>query len=237
MMPWLNRWAVIKHQVAVGVGQAVEGDNGALDEGFHDIVCLRFGGKESVQIGVAVQTERVQRPDPGIGFGHHRISGYPDQAAGFCRSRDHPAGGHGNPGGLETAFHQGFTFDDVDIPPADAGDVEIVPDAGFGGQPVFVEGFEPVDLPVAVGEVTAGPDQPVVVVHVRQPVVFGQGLLYCRVQTLGRGVSDAQHRGTHLFQVFAEPMVVVGKVGRQIDDVHWDFLIACTNRFRGESAW
>jgi hypothetical protein len=36
------------------------------------------------------------------------------------------------------------------IPPAHAGDGEIVPDTAFGGQPVIVEGFESVDLSVPV---------------------------------------------------------------------------------------
>jgi hypothetical protein len=80
----------------------------ALNEGLHDVVrSPAWHGKVcGVEVRIAVQAEGVQCPDPGIGFGHHRVSGYFDQSAGVFRVETTRPAATGMSGGLETTFHQ-----------------------------------------------------------------------------------------------------------------------------------
>ena len=105
----------VKDQLAVPVGQPVEGVDRAVHEGFYDVVHVRLLFKKTDQVLLVVQAKGVQGPHPGIGFGHHRIAGPVDQVAGFFQGTDHPAFGHRHAGFLKSGLHLGFVPYSVDL--------------------------------------------------------------------------------------------------------------------------
>jgi hypothetical protein len=85
---------------------------------------------------------------------------------------------------------------------------------------VLVQGFDPVDPAVAVGEPAEGADEIVVVVHVADPVVVGEGGAELVVEVVVGLVGDAQDGGALVAQPHAEPAGGRREVGREEDDVH-----------------
>lgn len=213
-----------EHQVAVAVGQPVEGIDVPGDELFHDVVHLRFAGKELDQVMVVLQPVGVHRSNPSIGLGHHRIARVPDQGAGIPDVADHPASRHRNSGLPKRVLHPGFAADRIDLADTHPENVEVVPDPGFGRQPVLVQRLESVDLAVFMGEIPASPEQCVVVVHVVDAEVFGQSVAHLGGQMVVLRIANAKDVGSGLFELAAEVGVVGREVGREEDDVHGDHL-------------
>jgi hypothetical protein len=64
-----------------------------------------------------------------------------------------------------------------------------------------------------MGKITARPHQGIVIVHVGNVVVFGEGFAHLGRQLVERRIPDAQNVGTGRFQLAAELVVMVGKMG------------------------
>ncbi len=215
----------VKHDSAVTVGETVETVDRAVDERLGHVGYRRRGGEKAREIGVVLQFEGVQGPHPGIGFGNHRIAGAGGQLPCGRQAGDQSAFGHAHPGGAEAVFHARFVAHGGDVGRPQAEDVEIFPQAGLGGQPVFVEGVQTVDLAVTVGKPAAGAPQGIVIVQVRDAVIVAQRRLHRRRQRLPGNIGDAEHAGAELFQVAAEPVVLRRKMGGKIDNVHRGVLL------------
>ena len=119
----------------------------------------------------------------------------------------------GNPGIQEQLFHQGFFLDEANpVGPDPGGDVEVGPQLCVLLQPVFVHGFDPVDLSVPECEERDGTVYLVVILQAVHPVVLGQGRLQRGFQPVVRRVPDAQHIHTVPVQPVAELPVGMRKM-------------------------
>ena len=100
-------------------------------------------------------------------------------AAGLRAKRPRAAG---TPARSKTRFMADLRFTRAMDSALQAGNVELGPQACLGLQPVLVERVDPVDLPVAMGEVAERPNQGVEVVEVGHPVVLGEGIAKLRAE-------------------------------------------------------
>ena len=85
-----------------------------------------------------------------------------------------PPPGNPHAGFPKFILHAGFTADKINFSAANTENVKVVPQAGFGVQPVFIQRIQALDFTIAMGEVTAGPHQGIIVMQIIHPVVFGQ---------------------------------------------------------------
>ncbi len=141
-------------QLALAIGQAVETDDGACHEAFQDIVHRQGRLEEGRKISIRVQAEGVQGPHTGVWFGHHRVTSLSDEGPSLGQVVYHPAWGYHDPRLVEAFLHLRLAPDGVDLVTAYSHDIEVVPQARFGWQPVFVEGFTAVELSIFVREVS-----------------------------------------------------------------------------------
>ncbi len=172
-----------------------------------------------MEVGLRVDAKGVQGTHAGVGLGDDGVAGLADQRPGLRRVVYDPAARHPDSGRVEKLLHHRFAADEVDIRGADAGDVEIVPNAGLGAEPVFVQRVETVDLAVAVGEIPAGPEERVVVVHVADEVILRQCGTQLLRQPLVGFIADAEGVRAGLFHAQPEAVVVGWKMRGQYHDV------------------
>ena len=85
---------------------------------------------------------------------------------------------------------------------------------------MLVERLEAVDAAPFVDEMAHRPIGLVVILHVGDPVIFGQCSLQALVERFIRRVADAQHRGAGLFQPVAEIRARRRKMRREENEIH-----------------
>ena len=118
-------------------------------------------------------------------------------------------------------LHAGFGLKVRDAIDGDAGrDVKVLTQPGIERKPVFVVGFHPVDLAVAVGEIAHGADHLVVVFHRGDDIAVVDIFTKLPAQAVIRTVDDREHRGAVPLQAAAEHPVIFRKVRRNKNEIH-----------------
>ena len=150
--------------------------------------------KKRSQVRDVFDAEGVSRAHADIGLRHDREAGLDDQRerlAQVCRTTSPARRGHaarGTP--LSSATCACISAISLEV---GAGDVEVGAQACLGFHPVLRVRVDAVDVAVAVGEVAAGPQQLVVIVHVVDAIVLAQGLAQLLAQQLVGLVAQAEH--------------------------------------------
>ncbi len=165
----------VKYGVAAAVRQSVKGINGTGNEFFHNVVGVGLGLEKGFEILLAVEPIGGDSTHPVVRFGNYRITGFTNQGARIIYGLDDLSPGYRYAGLAKFGLHTGFAANEINFAAADTEDIKIIPQTGLGAQPVFIERVKTVDLPVAMGEKAAGPHQGIIVVHIIDLIIFGQG--------------------------------------------------------------
>jgi len=166
---------VHEHHIAVAVHEAVKSVDLTFNEFFHDVIRVRLGFEEPVQVGVALDFVSVGGAHTIVRLGADWIAGFLDEDFGFFRSFYDFAAGHRDIGAFENFLHFGLEFNTRHILSFEAKDVEVRSKLGILLEPVFIVGLNPVDFAVFEGKITAGLEHLAVVFHVVHLEVFGHG--------------------------------------------------------------
>ena len=192
-----------------------------LDELLHDVVRRQVSRSKKEESPASSRILNVAAaPTPTSGLA---TTGYPvsaDQPSRLLEGPDHRAASDPDPGGPVDFLHGGLPLDDPDPVLPKPGHVEVRSKARLGLQPVLAEGVDPVEFPVAVGEVPERPDQRVVRVHVVHAIIFGERPAELRPQRLVLGVGQPEDVHPLLPEADAESVIVRRKMRREIDEIH-----------------
>ena len=93
-------------------------------------------------------------------------------------------------------------------------------------QPVFVIGFQPVDLPVFEGEEGHCPEHLAIILHIIHPVILRQSLLQRLLQLLIGRIADAQHINAVPAQPVAEVPIGMGELGGNKNKIHLKYVLS-----------
>ena len=125
------------------------------------------------------------------------------------------------PGSLDTGLlvvrlHTGLELDPVHILQLVTGsDIEFRAQSSVAHQPIFVVGFQPVDLAVLIGEEGNCLEHLVVIFQAGYLVIFVQRIAKLLLQVVVGAVANSEHAHSVVFQFLTEHPVGLRKVGRQ----------------------
>jgi len=211
---------VHEDDVAVSVHEAVEGVDLPFYELFHDVICVRLGFEEPVQVGVVLDFVGVGGADAVVGLGADGIAGLLDEGFSFFRGCNDSPPGDRDAGAPEDFLHFGLEFDIGHILGFEAEDIEVRAELGVLLKPVFVVGLDPVDFTILIGKKAAGFEHLVVVFHVVDFVVFCHGFFELWVQLVVRLRTDAQDVDPLFFQADREIFKIRWEIGRNKYKIH-----------------
>ncbi len=211
----------VEHHAAVPVGEPVVGDDLPVDEGLEHVVDRRPRPEERLQMGGGLDLPGAGGAHPDVGLGDERVSHLGHEVARGGGLAHQMRGSRRNSCAGEEPLHAGLALDHGQVGRPEPGDVEVLPQAGLGREPVFAHGIEPIQLSVAKREESQAPHQVVVPVHVRHPVVLGQRLPELGAQPLPGLVGHRQGGGPGVAQGGHEVPEVEGEVGERKTTFTW----------------
>ena len=206
--------AGLKQRLSFGIHNGVVGLHIAPDKLFHDVHGIILVLHKEGQLLVGLELVGVVGAYAVVGLDHNGI------AHGVCKIQSviHPLD-QVIPGGGETCLgvvflHGGLILDFAHIAVlGTGGDVEFGAQPGIPHEPVFVVGFQPVNLAVFEGEEGHGLKDLVVIFQTGYLVVFMETVPQLLQQVFVGAVADAQHPHAILLQFGAELPVGHGEIG------------------------
>ena len=221
----------VEQRHAMAVGHSVKADDGAVDEFFHNI---RYGvglSVESLQFLQVPQLIGCLGAAAVIGLDDDRVAHLFDEGLGRRQRADHMVARHRHTGCNVAFLHLALVFDALDeVVLCTGGDVKVGAHLGIHFQPIFVVGFQPVDLTVMEGEIGHSPQHLIVIAQVVHAVILGQAMLELPGDLVKRCIADAQHIGAVAMQAFAEIPVGFGEMRADKHKIHsgYNFLFSIT---------
>ena len=214
--------AGLEQHLPLGVHDAVEGLDIAVDELLHDVHGVVLIVDEPPDILVGLQLVGVAGTHAAVRLDHHGIAHGVGKFQRVLQPFYQMIPGGGDTGLSVILLHAGLELDLVHLVQLGAGgDVELGAQRRVPHQPVFVVAFQPVDLAVFVGEEGDGLEDLVVIFQTGNLIIFVQTVTQLLQQIVIGAVADAQHPHTVIFQLPAEFPVGHGEIrGDEYEVLH-----------------
>ena len=170
--------AGLEEHVTLGIHNAVEGLDIAVDKLLHDINRRILGVNEPPNILVRLKLIGVVGAHPVVGLHHHGIAHGMGKFQSVLQALYQVIPGGGQAGLGIVGLHGRLILDLVHFVQLRAGgDVELRAQPGIPHEPVLVVAFQPVDFAVLEGEEGHGLEHLVVVFQGADLVIFVKGIL------------------------------------------------------------
>ena len=214
--------AGLEQHLSLGIHDAVEGLDIAVDELLHDVHGVVLIADEPPDVLVGLQLVGVAGAHAAVRLDHHGIAHGVGKFQRVLQPLHQMIPGGGDTGLGVVLFHAGLELDLVHLVQLGAGgDVEFGAQGRVPHQPVFVVAFQPVDLAVFVGEEGDGLEHLVVIFQTGNLIIFVQTVTQLLQQIVIGAVADAQHPHTVIFQLPAEFPVGHGEIrGDEYEVLH-----------------
>ena len=215
----------LKKHVALGIHYGVVGANPAVYIFFHYIGVFRFFCEEGSQIFLVFQAPGSSGAYAVFRFHDDGVANLFNKLFCFFLCGDRGLSARWHTGFFIIGLHGGLAAISLDFIYVRTGeDVEIRSQHGVMFQPVFIVGFQPVDLAVFKTEKSYGPKYLVIIFQGSNFVIFCQALFQFRGQVIIGGIADTQHVGSVLLQSVTPVPVGAGKLRGDKDKVHIEIL-------------
>ena len=211
-----------KEGIAVSIRDGIVGADIALYKFFHNVGDLRVIGKEAIEIVFVFELICTGSANAVVGLDDDGITAdiVDKFLCGFI-GRDLVATGGGNACFCIILFHSGFALESFDGSGADTcGDVEIGAELRILFEPIFIVGFDPIDLAVLKGEESNGAENLVVIFERVYLVVFCERCLELGFERIVFCVADTENVDTVFVKSITEIPICVRKIRRNKDEIH-----------------
>ncbi len=206
--------AGFKEHLPLGIHNAVEGLNIAVDIFFHDIDGAVLRGHKPADILVGEQLVGVVGPHAVVRLDHYRVAHDVRKLQRILQSLHQVVPGSGNTGLGVVLLHNGLKLDSVHLMKLGAGgDIEFRPQPGIPHEPILIVGLQPVDFAIFEGKIGHGLENLVVILQAGNLIVFMEGVPQFLKQAVIGAVADAQDPHSVILQFPTEFPVGHGKVG------------------------
>ena len=214
--------AGLEQHLPLGVHDAVEGLDIAVDELLHDVYGVVLIADKPPDVLVGLQLVGIAGTHAAVRLDHHGIAHGVGKFQGVLQPLHQMIPGGGDTGLGVILLHAGLELDLVHLVQLGAcGDVELGAQGRVPHQPVFVVAFQPVDLAVFVGEEGDGLEHFVVIFQTGNLIIFVQTVPQLLKQVVIGAVADAQHPHAVVFQLPAEFPVGHGEIrGDEYEVLH-----------------
>ncbi len=214
--------AGLEQHLSLGIHDAVEGLDIAVDKLLHDVHGVVLIADEPPDVIIGLQLVGVAGAHAAVRLDHHGITHGVGKFQRVLQPLHQMIPGGGDTGLGVIFFHAGLELDLVHLVQlGTGGDVELGAQRGVLHQPVLVVAFQPVDLAVFVGEEGDGLEHLVIVFQAGNLIVFVQTVTQLLKQIVIGAVADAQHPHTVIFQLPAEFPVGHGEIrGDEYEVLH-----------------
>ena len=214
--------AGLEQHLPLGVHDAVEGLDIAVDELLHDVYGVVLIADEPLDVLVGLQLVGVAGAHAAVRLDHHGIAHGVGKFQRVLQPLYQMIPGGGDTGLGVILLHAGLELDLIHLVQLGAGgDVELGAQRRVPHQPVFVVALQPVDLAVFVGEERNGLEHFVVIFQTGNLIIFVQTVTQLLQQIVIGAVADAQHPHTVIFQLPAEFPVGHGEIrGDEYEVLH-----------------
>ena len=195
----------LKQRLAVGVQNRVISADITAQEFLHDIEFRREFTVKGPELVFTIDLLRAVRANADVRFDDHRISDLFHKGQSGIQIGDDVLAGGRNPGLDKEALHAGLP-DQVSYFVLSCADsnVEIRTQPCIHREPVFIQGFKPVDPAVFVNEKGDRAVNLIIILQRVHIIVFRQGILQLIVQCVIGHVPDSEHIYAMLVQAVAE---------------------------------
>ena len=217
----------LEQNVAVPVRNRVEGTDVPAHEFLHHVGLPRQIFEKAAQLVFPVQRPRVRRADADVRLDDEREPDFPRERARVLKRRRPPETRRRHAARGVKRLHRRLALVGADFVRADARPhVEIRAQPRVLLEPVFVVGFDPVDLPVFEREKRDGAENLFVVFHVVHAVILRERVPRLRRERVVGRVADAEDVRPVSFQAVAEIPVRARELGRDKNEVHAFFFLS-----------